>query len=145
VAKLTPANRVVWIDRGWQPVYIGFCPSEKAWKHAMKRMGMPNEPYPTTDGRVTSFMREGKCSCIMTLGDGCEKRVNPVQIAAVIAHEAVHVKQEICRHIGEESPSIEFEAYAVQAIFQGLYQAWLDTRAPDAMKAACARIQTAEA
>lgn len=137
-------DRTIWLDRGWQPVYIGFCPSEAAWKRTMKRMGLPNEPYPTNDGRVSVFENDGKMTCIMTLGDGGEAKHSRVQIAALMAHEAVHVKQQICEHIGEKTPSEEFEAYTVQAIFQGFYQAWLDTRAPDAMKAQCAKVQTVE-
>ena len=26
------ADRVIWCERGWQPLYYGFCPSEAAWK-----------------------------------------------------------------------------------------------------------------
>lgn len=144
MGKLPPSDRVVWIDRGWQPVYIGFCPSEKAWKHAMKRMGLPHEPYPDSDGRLTRFARDGKTTLIMTLGESGEEEHSRVQIAGLLAHEATHAKQMICDHIGEDSPSMEFEAYTVQAIFQAFYQAWLDTRAPDAMKVACARVETAE-
>lgn len=128
-------DRVIWLDRGWQPVYIGFCPSEAAWKHAMKRMGLPHEPYPESAGKVTIFVLDGKRTCIMTLRDRVEETNNRVEIAGLLAHEATHVKQQICDHIGEATPSDEFEAYSVQAIFQGFYQAWLDTRAPDDMAA----------
>lgn len=41
--------------------------------------------------------------------------------------------------MGEKDPSIEFEAYSVQAIFQDLYQAWLDTAAPPSLLARGAR------
>ena len=36
---------------------------------------------------------------------------------ALICHEAVHVWQEIKEKMGEENPSIEFEAYSIQKIF----------------------------
>jgi hypothetical protein len=61
-------------------------------------------------------------------------------VAGLICHEAVHVWQEVRRAMNDPGePSIEFEAYSVQAIFQGLYQAWLDTRAPVGMRARCAK------
>lgn len=142
-AKQDKVERVIWCDRGWQPVYYGFCPSKRAWVREMKRFGHPTEPYPTNDGCATTFVNKGKTSIIVTLGDKSEERQTRVEIAGLLCHEATHVWQEVRRAIGEREPSIEFEAYSVQAIFQSLYQAWLDTRAPDAMKAACAqRIKT---
>lgn len=38
-------------------------------------------------------------------------------LLATIVHESVHVWQSHCSFIGEEDPSKEFSAYAVQAIF----------------------------
>lgn len=137
-SKPNPANEMVWLDRGWQPASIGFCPSSVAWRKAMKALDCVGEPYPTNAGRMTSFerKRDGKLTLIVTLANGVEKRQNRVEIAGLLAHEATHVWQYVRRHMGEDSPSPEFEAYSVQAIFQGLYQAWLDTRAPAEMLAA---------
>lgn len=38
-----------------------------------------------------------------------------------IVHEAVHGKQELMKHIGEDNPSAEFEAYTVDDIFHKLH------------------------
>jgi hypothetical protein len=77
---------------------------------------------------------------LVTLGDHVEKRrFTRAVIAGLLCHEAVHVRQTVRRKMEEQHPSIEFEAYSVQAIFQQLYQAWLDTRAPKSMLAACAK------
>jgi predicted Zn-dependent protease len=40
----------------------------------------------------------------------------PAEVAAVLVHEATHVKQALMRSIGETQPSDEFEAYTMQRI-----------------------------
>lgn len=145
MGKLARTDRVVWIDRGWQPVEIGFCPSETAWKREMKAKGWPGTPYPENDASATHFTHDGQFLVLVALAEDVEKRFSRVVIAGLLAHEATHVWQHVRRQMQEAEPSIEFEAYAIQAIFQSLYQAWLGTRAPDAMKAACASVETAEA
>lgn len=121
-------GRVVWCDRGWQPVWFGFCPSRKAWKRQMKRMGLKGEPYPETDGRCTTFDRKGKTVVLITLRDGAENERPASEILGVLIHEAVHVWQEVRACIGEHEPSKEFEAYSVQAISQSLIEAFEKTR-----------------
>lgn len=120
-------DRVIWCDRGWQPVHFGFCPTKKAWKREMKRMGC-DEPYPETDGRCTTFTKDGKVAILVTLRDGSEKDHSVREIAGLLVHEAVHVWQTIREDIGESDPSVEFEAYSVQAIFQELFSAYQATR-----------------
>lgn len=45
-------------------------------------------------------------------------------IAALLVHEAVHVWQAYRKHIGEQEPSAEFEAYAIQSLTQSLFDAY---------------------
>lgn len=132
-----PLAQVIWLDRGWQPVFYGFCPSEAAWKREMRKMKTKGEPYPETAGNVTTFTMEDKTCCIVTLGQAAEAAGRTrVEIAGLLVHEATHVWQEVRKVMNDPGqPSIEFEAYSIQAIFQGLYQAWLDTRAPEELKA----------
>ncbi len=121
-------HRVIWCDRGWQPVYFGFCPSEKAWHRQMETFSATDEPYPDSDGRCTFFTKDGKVSCIVTIRDGTEAARSTVEIAGLLVHEAAHVWQEVRKAMQEKEPSIEFEAYSMQAIFQELYSAFMDTR-----------------
>ncbi len=127
---MSNTDRVIWCDRGWQPVHFGFCPSKKAWKREMKRLNC-KEPYPDTDGRCTTFTNEGKVVCIVTLRDGSENERSISEITGLLVHEATHVWQTIRDDIGEKDPSPEFEAYSMQAIFQGLFTAFQETRGLD--------------
>lgn len=49
---------------------------------------------------------------------------SPAQTYSILAHEAVHIWQEMRRSMGEESPSDEFEAYSVQGIARALFDAY---------------------
>jgi hypothetical protein len=49
---------------------------------------------------------------------GCD----PVEVAGILVHEAVHVWQEYCDFYGEDKPGREQEAYAVQWISQTLME-----------------------
>jgi hypothetical protein len=44
-----------------------------------------------------------------------------VDVFALLAHEAVHVWQDWCECVGEDSPAIEQEAYAIQGIAHALF------------------------
>jgi len=50
----------------------------------------------------------------------------PVQIAAMLCHEAVHIFQHQCEIMGEEKPSCEFTAWSIQFIAQCLMQQYAD-------------------
>lgn len=126
-------DRVVWLDRGWQPLHFGFCPSKSAWDREMKRLGV-DEPYPDqSDARCVTFAKgeaNDRCS-VVVLHERFDERhaENPAAVVALLVHEATHVWQEVRAVMNDSGPpSSEFEAYSMQAIVQELYQAYLDTR-----------------
>lgn len=121
-------DRIYWINSGWYPVNIGFCPSEKAFWKYIKAHNVENGEYPESGGMVTSFLDDrGKC-CLVTVSDGLEDRISATALVGVIVHEATHVWQQICKHIGESFPAYEQEAYAIQSISINLLAAWEATR-----------------
>lgn len=97
----------------------------------MKRMGV-KEPYPHPDGaggRLTDFEHSDGSRCaIITVCEKAAKGRGHVEIAGILAHEGAHVWQLIRDHIGEKTPSSEFEAYAMQFIVMELLKAYQMTR-----------------
>lgn len=121
----TSTDKVVWCNRGWYPIYYGFCPSEKAWKSALKRLGITSEPYPDTDGKCTFLEKNGKDLCaIVTIKDHSD----PTEVIGILVHEAMHIWQAIKENIGEKDPGHEQEAYAMQAMTMELIDAYNKTR-----------------
>lgn len=126
-------DRVIWIDRGWQPVAIGFCPSEEAWNRARKQHNIVAE-YPSIAGKGGhTLLAENDVSresvIIVTVADGAER--DALEVILTIVHEAVHVWQFVCQTIGENAPGIEMEAYGIEEISRGLIEAYCKTQGKD--------------
>ena len=71
----------------------------------------------------------GKSVCIVSLNPDKLEDMDPIDVATVLVHEAVHVFQQHCKDMGEEHPSEEFEAYSIQHISQQLMVAYRDNPA----------------
>lgn len=104
--------------------FLCLCISEDEFTR-VKRYLKVNDPtdFPGAGwGCVRQYHKDGKMTCVVLLGDVsmCE----PLQIVGLLTHEAVHVWQAYCGHIGESTPSREFEAYSIQAISQRLHYAY---------------------
>jgi hypothetical protein len=71
---------------------------------------------------TTYFEREGKRPVVIVTIDGAKAIVDndPIETAALLVHEAVHIWQFMLDVIGERVPSSEFQAYGIQAIAQEL-------------------------
>lgn len=123
------SDRVIWCDRGWQPVCYGFCPGEVAWRREMRRLDISGAPYPVSDGRATELVHErlGRRIVLVTIGEAAGRRP-AVEVLGLLVHEAAHVWQMIRAHIGERAPGDEMDAYALQAISQELIAAFHLTR-----------------
>ncbi|MBX3504427.1 MAG: hypothetical protein KF895_03035 [Parvibaculum sp.] len=123
-------DRMIWCERGWQPVHYGFCPSEAAWTREMRKMGIKPMPgYPETQG-CTSYFRtdDGRSVAIVTVSEDAAKHRQKVEIIGILVHEAAHIWQYVRKTIGEAEPGAEMEAYAMQAISQELIAAYGKSR-----------------
>lgn len=126
-------KRAIWIDRGWQPVAIGFCPSEKAWNREVKRLN-GTQPWPegaSVGGYTMIGVNDvsGQATILVAIGRGAERDAH--EVIMTLVHEAVHVWQFLCSHIGERAPGIEMEAYGVEQIARGLIDAYCKTSGKD--------------
>ncbi len=84
------------------------------------------QPYPKAEASTTTFSTKGATVCLVTVRRSeCSK---PRNIAGVLAHEAVHVYEQVLEGMGEVEPGSEFHAYGVQDIFQNLVKAYEQTR-----------------
>ncbi|QDJ92692.1 hypothetical protein [Acinetobacter haemolyticus] len=57
---------------------------------------------------------------IVQIGNTAEKE--PIEVYGLLLHEAVHIWQRVRQLMGEANPSVEFEAYSIQAIAQDLFE-----------------------
>lgn len=103
--------------------YLTLCLSEKEFEHAIKHLKIKEHfswiRTPQADATAHHFSNpDGHSACVVCLRN-YEGR-DPVEVAGLLIHEAVHVWQEYCEWIGEQNPAREQEAYAIQAISQEL-------------------------
>lgn len=121
-----------WLDRDLchSPLYIGLCTTEKSYLSELKRLGIKKNDRPSfcdLGDAVVHFVEnkkgtvsEGTVSAIVCIPYG-----RPIhEVVGLLAHEAVHIWQEIKIKLGEHSPSPEFEAYSIQTITERLYGAY---------------------
>jgi hypothetical protein len=141
VSKAHGLDHVVWIEKGWQPHHIGFCPSRKAWDKMTKKLGRKDAPYPHKDnplpeGFCSTFnatKSTARCS-VITLnkrlakkwkGNKEKEENDRLFVLGIILHECVHAYQDVLVTMAEKSPGPEFEAYAVQCIFVRVTNAYI--------------------
>lgn len=69
-----------------------------------------------SDATTHYFDHQKDCYHIAVVCIDASKMTEPIHTASLLVHEAVHVWQRIRDLMGEDSPSSEFEAYAIQHI-----------------------------
>lgn len=101
------------------PVFIGFTDDPILFAREMRRINLDDEMPPFVlkkGGATTHFMRgdDGMLRMVITI-EGHRKQTKAV-VAALIAHEAVHVWEHVCDEMGGPDPQGEHAAYGVQWI-----------------------------
>jgi hypothetical protein len=114
-----------WLDRRIAAAgpYLTLCLSEEEYDAAMRHLRCKHYgPWISTPqaSATTHHLSnpDGNLCAVVCLGDFAGR--NPVEVAGLLVHEAVHVWQEYCDWHGEKAPGREQEAYAVQAVAQEL-------------------------
>lgn len=122
---MSKKNSVRWLDRriAAPGPYLALALNEEKFDAALKHMGVVDRPrFIATDAAdATCHVLEkggGGLACIVCLS-GWEE-ADPIEVAGLLVHEAVHIWQQYAKNIGETHPGDEQEAYAVQAISQEL-------------------------
>lgn len=98
--------------------------SQEEFDAALRKIRVPSAGTPwianEQSDATTHYLRspQGELACIIAIA-GHEAR-DPVVVAGIIVHEAVHVWQQYAADIGEKNPGDEQEAYAIQSIAQEL-------------------------
>ncbi len=133
---MKPKKPARWLDRELMTCRhtLSLATSEKEFHATLMAFGVPPLTWPiewcSPRGAATSFAEVGGARlALVTIdpwsadGKSC---ADPIQIAALLCHEAVHIFQEDCRLIGEKTPSDEFQAYSIQSLTQNLLYAYAE-------------------
>lgn len=106
-----------WLDRtALRLPRLLLCTTEKQYLSAAKGLGVASPfPFLSPGAIATNHTFENTGSGIVCIVCMLIDKKRPMALtAALLAHEAVHIKQELMKNIGEETPGAEIEAYAVQ-------------------------------
>jgi hypothetical protein len=123
---------MTWLDRTLVcGPYLALCTSEAEYRKAMGHLKIKLEdttswvnPGFGAKTHVATHPNGGLATIVCIKPVRLGKKYSREQVHALLAHEAVHVFDEFCDHIGERKPSSEFAAYSVQAIAQQLMVAY---------------------
>jgi hypothetical protein len=100
------------------------CLAETEFHQARKKLGLPktSEYWCPSDGCTWIPSEETSpenCYIVCLALDITVE--SPLEIMGLLVHEAVHVWQAHCRHMNEELPGDEIEAFGIQDIAMSLF------------------------
>lgn len=107
------------------PVSWALCVTEEEFHSTLKAMDVDRHRWPeffgsrVADATTHFFEKDGKTRAVVTIKNIPALRLEVIY--ALLAHEAMHIWQEIRTITGEKAPSSEYEAYAVQGICLDLF------------------------
>lgn len=114
---------VRWLDRriACPGPYLALCLNQPQFDAVCDKLKIARQPFIMNDhSDATAHYLEGPQGlCVVVCLRGTRGR-DPIEVAGLIVHEAVHAWQEYAARIGEHTPGREQEAYAIQSISQEL-------------------------
>lgn len=122
-------KKAKWLDRriACPGPYLALCLDIPSFNHACKHIGVQPPDFilnAWSQATANTFRSDKGLAVIVCLRDWYN--ANPIEVAGLLVHEAVHIWQEYAENIGEHNPGKEQEAYAIQAISQELMQSFAD-------------------
>lgn len=114
-----------WLDRriALPGPFLTLCLSESEFLATAKHLKLKEPPpwisTPQADATAHCFSAPGKASTVIVCLSRWQGR-DPIEVAGLLIHEAVHIWQRYAEDMGERRPGEEQEAYAVQSIAQEL-------------------------
>lgn len=122
-------SRAAWCDRALlQASYIGLCVTEGQFYRELKKLKIPSDEcvgwVRPGCGACTWFFQHRKLGRMAIVCIKVRKKSTIEQQHALLVHEAMHIWQHELRHMDEDRPGSEVEAYSVQAISQNLMVAF---------------------
>lgn len=111
--------------------YLTLVVDQAGMNAVCKKLRCPQVPpwvNPGAYATTHTFEKSGDApTCVIGINDAGIS--DPIEVAAILVHEAVHVWQQHCRDIGETSPGEEQEAYAIQFISSRLMREYTRQKA----------------
>lgn len=114
---------------GW--VQYALCLNKADYEKEMKRLKVETPSHFLIDGKPATthffYPKDDPVTCvaIVCLGEMGDR--DPITVATLLVHEAVHIWQEECEFMGEDKPGKEIESYAIQRISTNLMRAYRDS------------------
>lgn len=120
-------SKVRWLDRrvAAPGPYLCLALTKADYLAAMKHCKVEQPaPWVGDEGGLAHarcyFLAHPEHGTVVVVGVHSWSTRNPIEVAGLLVHEAVHIWQEYADQIGERSPGREQEAYAIQSIAQEL-------------------------
>jgi hypothetical protein len=123
-------QKVRWLSRSLiVGPYLAICFTEDEFRGILKYLEIKHYEWPQwitpgADATTHTLGYKNKIATVICIHIPPE--MDPVAVAGLMVHEAVHVFQRYCQSIGEDEPSLEFEAYSIQHISQQFMWEYVD-------------------
>ena len=128
-----PSEGIRYFNMGPWPVFVGFTTSEEAFAKEMERLKIEGVNFLARErshATVHILERSGSLTFIIAIEPFNPRRATREMYAALIAHEAMHVIQEMQTELAKgETLGKEAKAYLIQQIVQECLQdAWASNK-----------------
>jgi len=112
---------IVYFEMGQWPLQVGFTMDPKAYDAELERIRVHPDvrpEFPSNEAHASFFPHPegGELTCIVAMASDLD-RTDP-EVIGLIAHECMHIVQELWKFIGETNPGDETEAYLLGYLVQ---------------------------